>query len=480
MRRLLPDFSSPEQRNALGYAATTLAASMMNSIFQFYYVKLYLDVYRLSSGWFQAGQVIFLVWNAINDPLFGWLQDTSKVSWLSDRKKNILYGAPLFVLSFLVPWFPQYLHGVPMWVLGTHMVLVLCFYDTMFTFVLLAQCALFTELSPNQEDRQRLVKYSQVASIVGSSSVYFSQVISSNATDVSRLSTFCVVIAVLSYCFLYLSAKNMSPAVIRDSSAASSLSGHNDATSTAGDAASFYTWLSQVKQIMKQPNFLLFVGMNFCQIFHTTFRSNFFAVFADHLIGLRFGVEFLHFIAGLAYVLPQVVVLLAGTALARWGSYNLVMWSFVFKVVASLAMFVAGRHALLLLAVFFVLDRGVAEATFSLFNLSLSDIIDADSSRHRRQQPCSSTVFGLNALFTKPAQSLAPIFTVQIMDMYGYTRGIGLTAMEGAPAATLADGMFLLLCGLPTLLGAIQLLLWKFYTLRSTHTASLLLPTDVR
>lgn len=33
-------------RNALAYSATTLAATMMNSIFQFYYVKIFLNVYR--------------------------------------------------------------------------------------------------------------------------------------------------------------------------------------------------------------------------------------------------------------------------------------------------------------------------------------------------------------------------------------------------------------------------------------------------
>ena len=39
-----------------------------------------------------------------------------------------------FLSSFLVPWFPQYLAKVSMWVMGLHLIFVLCFYDTMFTF----------------------------------------------------------------------------------------------------------------------------------------------------------------------------------------------------------------------------------------------------------------------------------------------------------------------------------------------------------
>lgn len=33
-------------KNALAYSATTLAATMMNSVFNFYYVKIFLNVYR--------------------------------------------------------------------------------------------------------------------------------------------------------------------------------------------------------------------------------------------------------------------------------------------------------------------------------------------------------------------------------------------------------------------------------------------------
>ncbi len=34
--------------------------------------------------------------------------------------------------------------------------------------------------------------------------------------------------------------------------------------------------------------------------------------------------------------------------------------------------------------------------------------------------PLSSMVFGTNALFTKPAQSLAPMLVVSVLNQYGY------------------------------------------------------------
>ena len=42
---------------AMAYSMTTLGAGMMNSIFNFYYVKLFLDKYKISEGAFHQSQV---------------------------------------------------------------------------------------------------------------------------------------------------------------------------------------------------------------------------------------------------------------------------------------------------------------------------------------------------------------------------------------------------------------------------------------
>ena len=35
---------------------------------------LFFNLYRISNYWFNVAQVVFLIWNAINDPLFGYFQ----------------------------------------------------------------------------------------------------------------------------------------------------------------------------------------------------------------------------------------------------------------------------------------------------------------------------------------------------------------------------------------------------------------------
>lgn len=107
-------------------------------------------------------QLVFMVWNALNDPLFGYLQDTSNMRCCSQRRLSILYGAPLYSLTFLLPWFPWRSYYPGDWLSGLHLMVALCAFDGLLTYVLLAQCALFAEISSNHQNRLQLLQYSQV------------------------------------------------------------------------------------------------------------------------------------------------------------------------------------------------------------------------------------------------------------------------------------------------------------------------------
>ena len=54
-------------------------------------------------------------------------------------------------------------------------------------------------------------------------------------------------------------------------------------------------------------------------------------------------------------------------------------------------------------------DFCLGSAIFATFNLLVSDVIDDDMRKNKRPAPLSSSVFGTNALITKPAMSLAPM-----------------------------------------------------------------------
>ena len=156
------------KRRMLAYCAASLGLTMIHHTFNFYYVKVFLNRYHIQESWFHVAQFLFLIWNAINDPLFAVLQDNAKFTITRTRRESILYTAPFLALSYMIPWFQL---GTSDWMVGLHLIVALCLYDTMFTFIGLALCCLFTEISTDQEDRLRLTKYSQVAGMLGHNAI---------------------------------------------------------------------------------------------------------------------------------------------------------------------------------------------------------------------------------------------------------------------------------------------------------------------
>lgn len=455
------------EKNAWAYSATTVAACLMNAVFQFYYVNIFLNVHHISQLWFNRAQIVFMVWNAINDPLFGYLQDHSNIRFLKHRRLNILYGAPLFALSFLLPWFSWAGKDSPPWVVGLHLIVSLCFYDGMFTFVVLAQCSLFAEISSIESEKEVILKYSQLGSIIGTSSILLCEIVSNHMTDLSSLKLACLLIAVIACWFMVYSGKNLKPEVDRGESKASLM---DKGEWSKPEKVSL---MKITKEVFTQRNFVCFVIMNFFQVFHTTLSANFFGMFRDQLVtGDAFPTGFKSFMAGSAFVLPQIVVLVNGYSLSKFGSYRLILWSFYCKVAFSIMMYLVGPSHVWVLAFFMLVDTVLPSAAFSLFNFPVSDIIKEDQQNHKRRLPISSMVFGLNALVTKPAQSIAPVMVVSILSRYGYKANSGQQGSEFPKSESFLSAIFGIICFVPGIVGVIQIVAWRLYTLRKTSSTS--------
>lgn len=50
------------------------AISIMHTFFMFYYVKIFLNIFKIDEYIFNLSQIFLIVWNSINDPIFGYIQ----------------------------------------------------------------------------------------------------------------------------------------------------------------------------------------------------------------------------------------------------------------------------------------------------------------------------------------------------------------------------------------------------------------------
>ncbi|XP_068435513.1 transmembrane protein 180-like [Clinocottus analis] len=456
---------------AVAYSMTTLGAGMINSIFSFYYVKLFLNKYKISEGAFHQSQVVFMVWNAINDPLFGYLQDNSRVPCCSQRRLSILYGAPLYSLAFLLAWFPWQTYAPGDWLSGVHLMVALCAFDAMLTFVLLAQCALFAEISSHHQSRLRLINYSQVASLLGSSSVLFCGVISNNMEDFASFQAFTVLIAILScLCMLYTGLYSESHF---DNNKGSELDTQDSCDQTSHQSGvSFSMLITLMWQILSNRDFLHFVCMNFFQVFLLAFFTNFTMIFAEHLIppdvlpSLAKSIMY-----GAGFICPQLLVLSCQRLIRDFGYYRIVLFTFYIEAGMAAVMLALGPQNYYFMALFLTVNMVIIQAAFSLFGLPLADIIDTDLQKYKRSSPLSSMVFGTNALFTKPAQSLAPMIVLNILNQFGYEQ-LKDAAKDSNNSAleSLHNVMFHLVCLVPMCVAALQALAWRPFSIRNSHT----------
>ncbi len=168
----------------LGYGVGELSKEIPNSILVFFLLFFFTDVVGLSPG--LAGTVLLVgkVWDAINDPLIGWLSDRTRSKW-GRRYPWMLWGAVPLGMSFWLLWLMPPLAA--QWQLFLYYSGVLILFYAALTAVAIPHSTLAAELTQTYDERTQLVSFKSAFSI-GSSilGLVIAQVIFATVTDVGQ------------------------------------------------------------------------------------------------------------------------------------------------------------------------------------------------------------------------------------------------------------------------------------------------------
>jgi len=124
----------------------------------------YQDYLGLAAKWIAIASAIYAIWNAINDPLFGYISDSTR----SKRGRRIPYmrfTAPFLALTFILVWFvpPEAGQtGLFLWMLVTMLL-----YDTAYTIIGLVYSALLPEVTESDAERNGLQISSSLFGLLG-------------------------------------------------------------------------------------------------------------------------------------------------------------------------------------------------------------------------------------------------------------------------------------------------------------------------
>jgi len=456
----------------IAYGGLALITSLLNNVFILFYVSTFISVFQIDSTSFLIGETVFLIWNSINDPLFGWLSDSGTLQNDSLRAHNdvvikrikalYLFG-PLFALSFLLFWFELFNVGV-------QFSIALCLYDSFLTMVDLHHQALLADLTVEAKDRVRFNSYCSAASATGCISVFISYALW-NKHNLFQFQLLCVGLSVFAcFGFIYCCKSMLSYFEDKDYPSRST---NVSKIGNVGDAKK-YTY-----QVLKHRNFLLFAAMNLIQVFHCHFNSNFFPIFIQHLLSHALTPTAAAILLGLSFLLPHINNLYFLQLCKRYGSYFIVKCLFITKLSLAIVMLLFGMNYWYLLCLFIVSNRIFTEGTCQLLNLIISDLVDEDFVKYKRKSPVSALVFGTAALLSKPGQTLAPLVGSYMLYLQtGKSIFMNQNLQSGINSENNHDyinhedesqvkhGCFIILTMIPIVCAVMQLFIWQFFTLK--------------
>ncbi len=146
------------------YLFGDIGISMYIAAVAFFILFFYADVAKIDPA--LVGTVLLMgkLWDAVNDPLFGWLTDRTK-SRFGRRKIYLFLGTVPLALSFLLLWsIPESLSGTMavVWIVVTFLL-----YYTFITVVSIPYYAMTPELTRDYDERTSLTTFRMIGGTLG-------------------------------------------------------------------------------------------------------------------------------------------------------------------------------------------------------------------------------------------------------------------------------------------------------------------------
>ena len=146
----------------LVYGVGDVGNAMVNSAIGFYLMLFYTDGALVAPALAASALLVGKLWDAVNDPLFGWISDRTS-SRFGKRRVYMIFGALPLAIAIALLWrVPQSLGdvGIFVWIAFTFLL-----FDTFWTLTNVPYYALTAELTDDYDERASLTAYRMVLGV---------------------------------------------------------------------------------------------------------------------------------------------------------------------------------------------------------------------------------------------------------------------------------------------------------------------------
>ena len=148
-------------RTKLFYGVGDLGNAIVNSAIQFFLMKFYTDGALVLPSLAGNALLVGKIWDAINDPLFGWITDRTQ-SRFGKRRVFMIFGAIPLGIAIALLWFVPTTDRILtfIWIAFTFIL-----FDTLWTLTNVPYYALTSELTDDYDERSSLTAYRMVMAV---------------------------------------------------------------------------------------------------------------------------------------------------------------------------------------------------------------------------------------------------------------------------------------------------------------------------
>jgi GPH family glycoside/pentoside/hexuronide:cation symporter len=426
------------------WGLAALGTSLISGIYGALLPIFYQDYLGLTARWIGTASLIYALWNAVNDPLFGYITDSTR-SRLGRRIPYMRFTAPFLALFFIFVWFAP--SGAPEATTFTWMLVTMLLYDTAYTIVGLVYSALLPEITVSDAERNGLQISSSLFGLLGMILGFVIPDLFRPGTegDISllplRLSM--VAVGIISATLIILT------------------------TLKVRERAEFHAmdeplplW-EAMKYTFTSKSFLILVAQNFMSILMQSLLLGAIFYAADYVMRMSNSMLLVA-----ALFIPLIIGVPITTLIRR--RFGVAGAQQLLLTIAGISLVLVTVVPTPLIPVCLAFAGFGLSGPQTLTNVLFGQVADEDELRTgvRRE----GAFFGVNALLTKPAQSIAIALSPFILEATGFvTRKAnqGQILMEQPASAIFGIRILLgLIPGIAMLLGAV-ILIW--YPLRGKY-----------
>ncbi|MHA1436838.1 MAG: MFS transporter [Promethearchaeota archaeon] len=378
------------------YGISAIGSSAVAGVFATSLIIFYRETLLLSEMYIILAFILYAIWNAINDPLFGWLSDNTKTRW-GRRIPYLIIFAPVMAIAFFLIWICPTKEEIGEFGVFIWMLLTMLLYDTAYTAALLVYSALGQELSMDHRERANIQIFSMIFGIIGTFAALVLPLLFLGTPGSKSFIFLVLILAVIQFVTMWITAFKVKEKM---------------EFSHVSEPLSFK---DSLRETFKNKSFRITVAMNFCMIFVQSVILGVlffyvYYVFQDYDIILILGILVLFLMSG---IIVGIFYILKINALK--GLKNALIRS-LFLLGIGLIL-VGALPGLFSLFGFFIVGIGLF-GVMALVNAAFGDVADEDEVKTSSRR--EAAIFGVNAFITKPAQSVAGAFIALMLLLFHY------------------------------------------------------------